>query len=712
MKHPLAVALLVALPAAAADFANWAVSADGVSAETAGGGFLIRYQRPDHQAFDLRPAAPLPLPEGCSRIAFWYARSTGDFDWSVLVVDAHGLEHAFRVDSSRPTFPEVRRRDMADWSVWNQAESISFDIPAPLADRVLPEHMPLARKTAWPRPLELGGLRLVPAKDRRDNEAWPERDTIRGGRGECWLTDLRFVTTDGFQATYNWYLEGRWRRGWDVQPRVFPDDMTRASGDVHSRIDIRRGHQGPIVWTSQTRHFLDRAKPMELWRASLELPLLPVARYVVETRAWGGNGHLLRTRSFPLWVIRGPDAGLHTRPAPFRWASDRPDNVFPCASRRAGLTLHLDHAGPFALPLNPTACRVRVRDWRDRTILETAFPPAPLRHIEVPKVVPGTDYTATAELLVGEAVVDRTVLHFGVASPDPLPPGEIPPGIPSRDGLLLTGRAVALAEHHGAVMSTRWDYEPLNDERIAAFDTWLRSAADLGFEYCSFMFAWGDVEVLPGVFHWDEVDRRVRLAQSVGMKVLLTPTDWGNPNEWPKWMDWQPILNQHGHVEDREATSHNRRPGYGRGRSGHPHLHGRSRHSRRTATVPPEPSLVGRVTRAESGRRGGLWPEQTARAPDWARIVGVPRQSQPSRCQASPESRKVQAESPRDLTLDTCPLTLPSHLPGVTIAEPNVSPLQPDCLPCSDDCSPAPSRSPPVASRAPSRDVRTTPRSV
>jgi len=265
-------------------------------------------------------------------------------------------------------------------------------------------------------------------------------------------------------------------------------------------------------------------------------------RYWLSTTTWR-NGVVDRQRDLQVFVIRGPVVEL--KPVPPRLRIDG-EHVLPMGTTSAPLKL----SGP--LPEGTEQVRLQVVDWRHDPVIDVSHPAEDWpTHVNVP-VASGTDYYATVECLQGGQVIERVALHFGVASPAPqqLP---IPP-VPTRDQLLRSKQPVVLAELYGANLDTYFDDELLTRDTLKQFDAWAEQIAWTGAGQASFMFGWGQVEPLPGVYRWDEIERRVRLLDAAGLDVFLTPTLWADTLEEPRWFDVQPVLDQHGQVMGKSAA--------------------------------------------------------------------------------------------------------------------------------------------------------------
>lgn len=524
---------------------GWSIRGSARLVDASNGAISIQYDSPQFEKIVVQPPEPIPLPHGTSQVRFWCARLEGDFDMRILVQDANGIEHAADTLTSRPQFPAIRRSKMRDWSTWRQVESISLVATDRIEDRVQPEFRNLAKRLDWAQPLVLTGIELHPAKDRRDNEAYYERETIRAGKGTLWLAELNADTADGLQARYNWFLDGRWRWGWDTHPRLFLDDLTRRSGPVRCAIEIRKGYQGPLVWRKERVAEVSRSDAPAILANRIEFPELPAGRYFVEVKAWKPTGDLERTEAMELFVITGPDRPLPAIRAPLGWETGQPDHVFGPETTTARLVLKCDDSSWPGGDI-PAKCVVRIADWRGRPVCESEHAKAASLAINCVGLHEGTDYTAMAEFRQANRVLDRVRMHFGVASREREHTGP-PPPLPSRDALLMSRKPTAIAELYGSALGGE-SGQPPSDADLKSMDSWFESLPQLGFKFGSFMFGWGECEPLPGVFRWDEIERRIALAERLDVRIFLTPTLWGNPLDWPRWIEFQPVLDQYGYV--------------------------------------------------------------------------------------------------------------------------------------------------------------------
>jgi len=75
--------------------------------------------------------------------------------------------------------------------------------------------------------------------------------------------------------------------------------------------------------------------------------------------------------------------------------------------------------------------------------------------------------------------------------------------------------------------------------QLTYYDIWLTNQVGArGFPEVSVMLPWADIEVLPGVYRWEEPDRRIQVTASAGLDIVA----WlGVLGDWPPWApDWWP----------------------------------------------------------------------------------------------------------------------------------------------------------------------------
>ena len=216
MKRVLLSAMLFVAAAAGGAPLAWQDSEFARVAETDGEFSRVVYRNPERKSFTLKLAKPLELARDVHRVTFWFARLKGDFELSFIIRDAAGKEHLLGGYSSRPSFHTIHYDAMHEFSVWCFYENkTDFFTPENVTERireeVLPGIAPIVEKRLWPRPFELVGLRIQPAPGPQTDEARHDVENIRAGRGEFWLKTPEFVTVNGLDAKYNWFMRDRLR---------------------------------------------------------------------------------------------------------------------------------------------------------------------------------------------------------------------------------------------------------------------------------------------------------------------------------------------------------------------------------------------------------------------------------------------------------------------------------------------------------------------
>lgn len=509
------------------NFSGWTASSGDVKVKSAGQALHVSGKLSGKEPLRISPPRPIKLSSETERIHTWLARQSGDFKVRYVIQDSLGEEHLVDGLNSYPyigdTYANSSGREQdALWSVWEQHYSMNFQQPEDdeLRRRVVPEKLDEARSYLWKKPLTLSAIEICPV------------GVSAGQSIEFHMAAPSVLILPERQTRYAWFNASRRRVGWDEPAVVFPDDFRDVSGTFHYQLEICQGEQGRTVWVKEGEwEQCSRQDPLRLMGDAIVLPELPVGFYSILLKNRGGDG--LRGESrMAFHVMQSPVESLLSAEPGFAIESGQPNHVFPAGSEAAELTVVLND-----FVLGGSADRrvkLRVEDWRGNEVFNREFPAA--KEIPVCFPVKEADYYAVATLLDDGRVLDRARLHLGVASGPNEEGPFVPPAKPATDGeLQLTAEysRPQLSERFYEHPSTPWT----SPHELFRFDRWLKEqVAGRGIDEVSSLMPWADIEVLPGVFRWEESDRRnvVAITNGVRVKAFL-----GVLGKWPPWTpDW------------------------------------------------------------------------------------------------------------------------------------------------------------------------------
>ena len=546
---------------------GWRVDGPGQISSRRDGFVRIDYDSPEHEPVLFLPSQPIELQPNAARIGLWFAIPRGDANIAFLIEDGSGTLHETeaarnsRLHGWAIDWEGARR---SEWPLWSRCESMFLRAPA---QQTIRNRMPRDRwgevtERIWPAPLRLAGIKIIPLQpgDRWGGAYWrPDREAMEEGTGRIWLTDLNVHTQTSFEANTYSFLKERLRWNRNDAMVLFADDLVTGTGKTPYRdqmrygIQVRRGYQGPVVWRRESQTVLDAADPVALYRNRISLPALAPGRYFIRTKVWTPRGTLIRQRRFQWFIGEGPEAKRDTVDIPFDLSTGQTDNVFPANTTAASLQLRIDPKRWQDIP-GKVSCRLHIIDWLGNTVLEESISSPGNRRLTVP-VKAGTDYFATAELKTGGRiygrVYDRSRLHFGVASPPPALASDLPENVQDLDQL-LEDRSEPHAEYRVA-RAYRRTFPYLDNIDLDDFRVWCGQARDVGSEIVSIKCHWPQVELLPGVFRWEIVDRQVDIMREHGQKVIFGYTPIRG---WPApiWLNWSPVRDQYGNFPFKMRT--------------------------------------------------------------------------------------------------------------------------------------------------------------
>ncbi|MDR2674851.1 MAG: putative Ig domain-containing protein [Opitutaceae bacterium] len=544
----------------ASNFGDWNIVSPAEGTVVQKGEFLeVSYQSPQKAPLTLRPPSPVELPDGTSRIRLWFAGLEGDFDLTLLVVDAAGKEHEIKTETSRFFNDWTKpKSELLNHSRWYQADSNYLLPTAPLNERVQPEFLAKAQQMVWPGPHRLSGIKIKPSAEARNQLADPS--LVEAGGGRLCLGTWDAISFDGLGAENNWLLEERGRWGWNTAPLIFPDDVCNAQGAIQYRLEMRRGFQGPVIWAKEGRWEIKPDDAPSLFTNAAELPVPPRGRYFLDCKAWNQDGTLVGSRWLQLYVMHSSAQATGTAQAAVEWKTGRDSSAFEPEEGPPKLALCFSKERLARLPAD-AKCEVVIRDWQEKTVFSGTVAANEVPQIEFKEAVPGRAYVIYGRILSGNKLLDTTQLMFGIKNLPEEPSSIVPESVPTLQDL-MKNKVAAIAEHwgeyfqhYGPNTAPSGYGAPCTPERIAKFDAWIESIPQTGISVVAFYFTQNMIEPLPGVVFWDELERRIALAESLGLKVILTPTcPNSNPYRAPIWSGAMPMLDQYGYAVPETAA--------------------------------------------------------------------------------------------------------------------------------------------------------------
>ncbi|MBK1859242.1 hypothetical protein [Cerasicoccus arenae] len=491
----------------------------------------------------LIPPEPVELPVGAQRLHFW--TTALPLSCTFVLRDNDGEEH--RIDA-RASFPLGARMDKPDgWPLWKHIYSDNFGMPNGLNNRVVPELQQEVAGLLWPHPLRLETIELVVSPGTKEPYA---------------ATGLQTLTVPELETDYGWFNLTTGRVGWGIDAILMPADFSRLEGEFRYQAEMRQGYQGDIIWHHQGQgsHFAD--DPLTQVSQAIPLPKVPRGTYFLDLKSWNLDGTLREEGRMQLYVLKGVDTLPAAIGSSFSLATPCEDNVFPVETQEGTLRLKTD-AGDS--PSADTMVRFRLYDWRMQLLDEQVMSFEDNLSFDV--AIDGqSDLFAVAELRDEKGVLDRARLHFGIANKDELNASwTVPENMPV--AFAPNSDVSLVAEYTRPWFSKRYSRYPEQQwesiESMKGYDSWLvDQAIPRGFHHVSNLNPWSDIEVLPGVFRWDESDRRTNFAVEHGATVTAwfgTLGDW--PPHVPDWWGGDIMLTQHGYPHlERSGASAARNP--------------------------------------------------------------------------------------------------------------------------------------------------------
>lgn len=570
---------------AQSNFKNWTLSGTNGAIEVRSDFVFIRYASPDHKPIMLTPPNPIMLDDDARHITFNWARIWGDCDMTVIVTDAAGKEHFLKCETSQAN-PEVVLSNYKlanQFSMWHAVQTIPFGVPdvKEVNKRFNKADAAKVLNLVWPRPLKITAIKLQPVLA-KIGKRWgglyrPEQRTAMNDRGEgkLVLANLQTDNIDSNNAHFYSVISDRQRFSRNNHAILFIDDLIQArpKGDwaqpLKYRIELFEGYAGKLLWHTKKIVEIDLRDPVDLFNKRIELPYLVAGRYYIKTTVWDAKNILREERHLQWWIAKSNhsmSAILNVADIGIWWESGQAALVLDANTQAVMLTCHLSEKYQQILPANSTL-HLSVTDFNETQIAFDEHSIALSHRIKFSPEA-GVDYFAIAQVKRGKQLLDQRIIHVGKAGEKPL---EVitqskPQSRPSRDEFL--DHTVQLQPEY-RVPTTFYDgyYPWYNHDDMEAYKRWLTQAKLFNSPTICVKAGWSDVEVLPGVYRWFNMDRQVLAAGKAGHKIIFAYTPYASSPCVPIWFKVQAQQDHRGDYKDRFTYRYSSKsPGYAESR--------------------------------------------------------------------------------------------------------------------------------------------------
>jgi hypothetical protein len=549
------------------DFSNWTITGPNATIAINDGFALITYQSPDHAPIMLTPAKPITLNEDARHITFNWARLWGDCDMTVLVEDAAGKSHELKCETSQAD-PEVvlsNFRLAQQFSMWHTVETVPFGKPDvnEINKRFNAQDAAQILSLVWPRPLKITGIKLTPALA-KPGKRWgglytPDERTAMNERGEAKLvlTNLDFDTIDSKDASFYSVISDRQRLGRNQPATLFIDDMivARPKGDwdqpLRYQVQLFDGYAGKLLWATDKTLPVNLRDAADLFAKRVDLPKVPTGRYFIKTMVWDANQSIRDERTLQWWVgVSDVQSFSAIEPSSLGlwWEDGQAAKTVDTASTT--LTLHTTESYRKSVP-DSARIRITINDFNKQELFTKVYKPEDEIKVTI-DTQPGTDYFAIAQTRRGPQILDQRIIHIGRTGEIPLQiEGKIEKQVrPTRDEFLK--HTVQLQpEYRVPTTFYNGDYPWYNLDDIDAYKKWLIQAKQFESPTICVKAGWSDVEVLPGVYRWENLDKQVLAVKDTGMKIMFAYTPYASSPCVPIWLQVQAQQDQRGDYKDR-----------------------------------------------------------------------------------------------------------------------------------------------------------------
>lgn len=482
----------------------------------------------------LKLKEPMLLPEWADGFVFSANNSGGGadigFTFHLLVNDADGQTFLYRMES-----PKVPHRVQY---FPNQVKAQPIRFSAPGLER--PVLVPAAEGN-----IEAIGERRMPKPPYRIAGMQIESVAFHPSKGqeespfEFYLSDFAFTHLSRKGSRLYYALDGEERFGeLDPVPAVSLGQLGPHYGEAFSvSWEVRDRYDGqPFLTGGEEFTFKENAAEYpRLLNQKLEIPVTEKGTYWIHiNRRWsqkaGAAPQKIDEYEFRLGILNGKDP---TRRVPIAESATIPNSAIRMAPDRKSMIFMATEPfvvkTAFGKPENVAATwRMEVRSVNAEEVImktEGAFTDGvgmPASIVLDLTDLPASSYRCRAELLVDGKPIDRTERIIGRKNADKAGAG-VPASVPSWQKMLASPESFVYLQAHldEPDPAKRW-------ERMKAF---LDQAPTVTTKI-EYLFRWRDVEPLPGVYDWSEIDRVLDYAHSKGITALLWPSIVGAEPEW------------------------------------------------------------------------------------------------------------------------------------------------------------------------------------
>ncbi|MFG0249996.1 MAG: alpha-amylase family protein, partial [Phycisphaeraceae bacterium JB051] len=451
------------------------------------------------------------------------------------------------------------------FSMWHTVQTVPFGTPDvdEVNKRFNKQDAATVMNLVWPRPLKITAIRFTPVLA-KPGKRWgglypPAERTAMNERGEgkLVLTQLSWDTVDSKDANFYSVISDRLRFGRNQPATLFVDDLivAREKGDwdqpLRYQLQLFDGYAGKLLWQTDKTLAIDLRDPAALFANRIELPKVPTGRYFIKSIVWDSNQSVRDERTLQWWVAVS-DVSNFTAINPSAvgmWWEDA-QAAKTVDTQSTTLSLHLSQAYRQSIP-DSARIRITINDYNKQELFTKVYKQQDKIDVTF-QTQPGKDYFAIAQTRRGPQILDQRIIHIGHLGQSAMPDmGKFEKqSRPTRDEFLKN--TVQLQPEY-RVPTTFYDgyYPWYNHDDIDAYKKWLIQAKTFESPTICVKAGWSDVEVLPGVYRWENLDKQVMAVKDSGMKIMFAYTPYASSPCVPIWLQVQAQQDHRGDYKDR-----------------------------------------------------------------------------------------------------------------------------------------------------------------